>query len=293
MLMPPNLEEKVPQGHLSRFISRVVDQLEIEEINDSYSDLGCRAYNPRMLLKILIYGYATGIRSSRRIQKEAREDLVFMWLAGMQEPDFRTISDFRKDRIVDIKGVFRQVLAICGELGMVRCGRISIDGTKIEASSSRNKLTYRKMLERHKEKYEDKVQEILEEAEKLDAEEDKLYGESDGYSGEHVHSIEEIRKALKKVNSEKRKLECQTDKVKSKIAVIDEKIERMGKNRNSYGNTDTDATLMLMKEGHLGVGYNVQMATENQVIVGYGVYQRPNDVHLLQPMIEEIEQNRT
>ena len=79
--------------------------------------------------------------------------------------------------------------------------------------------------------------------------------------------------------------------MRTKIAVIDEKIERMGKDRNSYGNTDTDATLMLMKEGHLGVGYNVQMATENQVIVGYGVYQKPNDVHLLQPMIEEIEQN--
>ena len=75
------------------------------------------------------------------MQKESREDLVFMWLAGMQEPDFRTISDFRKDRIKDIKQLFNnQVLGICYELGMVQCGKISIDGTKIEANSSRNKL---------------------------------------------------------------------------------------------------------------------------------------------------------
>ena len=272
-------------------IGRVVDQLEIEEIKSSYSDIGCRAYNPKMLLKILIYGYSTGMRSSRRIQKETREDVVFMWLAGMQEPDFRTISDFRKERIGNIKDIFQQVLDIYEELGMVKCGRISIDGTKIEANSSRNKVTYRKMLEKRRSKYEEKTQEILEEAEKLDVEEDGLYGESDGYSTEHIHSAGEIKKALNKINREKKKLACRTEKVQSKITVIDEKIEKMGKNRNSYGNTDTDATLMLMKEGHLGVGYNVQMATENQVIVGYGVYQRPNDVHLLQPMIEEIEQN--
>ena len=125
------------------------------------------ASNPKMLLKILIYGYSTGIRSSRRIQKETREDLVFMWLAGMQEPDFRTISDFRKDRINNIKSIFQQVLDICGELGMVKCGRISIDGTKIEANSSRNKVTYRKMLAKRRGKYEENIQEIFEEAEKL------------------------------------------------------------------------------------------------------------------------------
>jgi len=103
MLMPPNLADKVPEGHLARFINKVVDQLDIAEIEKGYSELGCHAYHPRLLIKLLIYGYSIGIRSSRRIQKESREDLVFMWLAGMQEPDFRTISDFRKAKIVDIK----------------------------------------------------------------------------------------------------------------------------------------------------------------------------------------------
>jgi hypothetical protein len=135
------------------------------------------------------------------------------------------------------------------------------------------------------------VEEILKEAERIDEEEDQLYGDKDGYSLDRQFSPEEIKQAMKKVKREKEKLGRKAEKIETKIGVIDKKLERMGNERNSYGNTDQDATLMLMKEGNLGVGYNVQMGTENQVIVGFGVYQRPNDNHLLQPMIVEIEQN--
>lgn len=291
MLMPPNLDEKVPEGHLARYISRLVDELDIREIEQGYSELGCRAYHPRMLLKLLLYGYSMGIRSSRRIQKETREDLVFMWLAGMQEPDFRTISDFRKDRIKDITSLFIQVLGVCRELGMVSCGKISIDGTKIEANSGKKKVTYRKKLETSKAKYEEEVERILREAEQVDAEEDRLYGDKDGYTLDRGYTPEEIRKALNKVKQRKEILARQAEKVQAKMSALKEKLQRMGNDRNSFGNTDHDGTLMLMKEGHLGVGYNVQMATENQVILGFGVFQKPNDSRLLQPMIEMVEQN--
>jgi len=291
MLMPSSLEEKVPEGHLARYVSKLVDELDISEIEQGYSNLGCHAYHPRMLIKLLVYGYCIGIRSSRRIAKEAHEDVIFMWLAGLQEPDFRTISDFRKDRLKDIRKLFKQVLETCRELGMVSCGKVSIDGTKIEANSGKNKLTYRKKLERSRLRYEEKVDEILAEAERVDAEEDRLYGDKDGYTLERDYSSEEIRGALQRVKKGKEKLERETEKVEAKIAAINQKLERMGAGRNSFGNTDRDATLMLMKEGSLGVGYNVQMATENQVILGFGVYQRPNDVNLLQPMIEEVERN--
>lgn len=207
-----------------------------------------------------------------------------MWLAGMQEPDFRTISDFRKDRIKDIRKLFNQVLEICYKLGMVQCGKISIDGTKIEANSGRNKVTYRKKLEKSKARFEEKIDEIMKEAADIDAEEDRLYGDKDGYSLDHGYTSEEIREAMKKLQREKKKAE-------EKLAVVDEKLERMGEDRNSFGNTDKDATLMLMKNDSLGVGYNVQMATENQVIVGFGVYQDRADTHLLQPMIAEVEHN--
>ena len=289
MLMPPSLEDKVPQDHLARYISKVVEQLDIGEIEDKYSELGCQAYHPRMLLKVIVYGYSVGLRSSRRIQRGIREDLVFMWLAGMQEPDFRTISDFRKDRIGNIKRLFKQVLEICYELGMVRCGKISIDGTKIEANSGRNKITYRKKLEKSKASYESQVEELLKEAERIDAEEDRLYGDKDGYSLERQYTSEEIKKAMKKVHLEK--LERHKGKAEAKVEAVNEKLKRMGDRRNSFGNTDKDATLMLMKNDSLGVGYNVQMATENQVIVGFGVYQNPADTKLLEPMIEEVAHN--
>ncbi len=263
--------------------------MDLSGIERGYSDLGCHAYHPRMLLKVIIYGYSIGLRSSRRLQKELREDMVFMWLAGMQEPDFRTVSDFRKDRLKDIRTIFSQVLEICVQLGMVRCGKISIDGTKIEANSGQHKITFRKKLERSMSGYEAKVEAILKEAEEVDAEEDRLYGDKDGYSLERPYTCEEIKQALKKLERQKGKLERDKEKVQTKAAVVKEKLDRMGEGRNSFGNTDPDATLMLMKDESLGVGYNVQMATENQVIIGFGVFQRPADNRLLQPMLEEVK----
>ncbi len=291
MLMPPNLEDKVSPDHLARYISRVVDELDISDIEEGYSELGCHAYHPRMLLKVLLYGYSIGLRSSRRLQKAIREDVVFMWLAGLQEPDFRTISDFRKDRIKDVKRLFGEVLGICTELGMVQCGRVSIDGTKLEANSGRHKLTFRKKLEKSRASYEAKIEEILKEAERVDAEEDRLYGDKDGYSLERPYTPGEMKKVLEKLKRERGALEREQAKLETKAAIVNGKLEWLGAGRNSLGNTDPDATLMLMKNESLGVGYNVQMATENQVIVGFGVFQRPADNRLLQPMIEEVEHN--
>ncbi len=105
-----------------------------------------------------------------------------MWLAGMQEPDFRTISDFRKARVGDTKRLFQQVLDVCVQLGMVKCGKINLDGTKIEANSGKHKLTFRKTLEKRKIGCREEVEQILKEAEEIDAEEDALYGDQDGYS---------------------------------------------------------------------------------------------------------------
>jgi len=291
MLLPPSLEEKVSDDHLARYINEAVDEMDIRAIEERYSGLGCHAYHPRMLLKVIIYGYCIGIRSSRRLQKELEEDVVFMWLSGRQEPDFRTISDFRKDRLKEIQSIFNQVLELCAELGMIRCGKISIDGTKLEANSGKHKITFRKKLEKSLAGYEAKVAEILKEAEEVDAEEDRLYGEKDGYSLEKPCTSEDIKKALKKLKQKKAGLAKQKEKVQIKITVVSEKLKRLGENRNSYGNTDPDATLMLMKNDSLGVGYNVQMATENQVVVAYGVFQRPADNRLLRPMVEEVERN--
>jgi transposase len=291
MLLPPSLEEKIPERHLSRVVSKVIENLDIKDIEETYSDLGTHGYHPRMLLKVVLYGYSIGVRSSRKIQRGTREDLVFMWLAGMQEPDFRTISDFRKAKIKDVKKLFRQVLDSCKEIGLVKCGTICLDGTKIQANNSKNKMIYRKSLEKRMIKYEDEIDKILEEAERIDREEDELYGDYDGYSLDRMPSDKEIEKAVKKVQKKREKMERRWNKTVEKAEVVEERLKRMGNNRNSNGNTDKDATLMQMKEGYLAPGYNVQFATENQVIVSYGVFPRPADMKLLKPMIEEIERD--
>lgn len=291
MLLPPNIGDKIDDNHIARFISMAIDKMSLAEIESSYSELGCRAYSPRMLLKVLLYGYSIGIRSSRKLQQKIREDIVFMWLAGMQDPDFRTISDFRKLKLLNVKDLFRQVLEMCKELGMVKCGKVAIDGTKIEANCGRNKITYRKNIERRKQTLEEQIDLIFEEVEAIDQEEDKLYGEKDGYSLDRVYTEEEIKNALEKIKKKKQTTENKLKKKKIAKLVVEEKLKKLGDSRNSYGITDNDATLMQMKEGYLAPGYNVQIATENQVILGYGVYQNRTDVHLLEEMVNEVENN--
>lgn len=112
-LLPPNLEDILSPDHLARLISKVVDEMNLDFIESTYSPDGCQAYHPRMLTKVLIYGYTIGIRSSRKLADRLAEDIVFMWLSGRQTPDFRTISDFRKDRLGEVKKIFIQALTLC------------------------------------------------------------------------------------------------------------------------------------------------------------------------------------
>ncbi|MBU0651126.1 IS1182 family transposase [bacterium] len=290
LLLPPNLSDKIDKEHICRVINKIVERLDISRLENLYSIKGRKAYHPRMLLKVLVYAYSLGLRSSRRIEKATKEDLVFMWLSCMQEPDFRTINRFRKDTLKDVKEIFLQVLEVCRDLKLVRCGKIVIDGTKIEANASRNKATYRKELNRREEIYKKKIDEIFREADEIDELEDKKYGDWNGYSLDREYTTEEIEEAMAKLKTNKKQTK-ELNTAINKLEEIREKKERIGENRNSYGNTDKDATVMRMKRGETGLGYNVQFATEDQVILGYGVYQRANDLKLLEPMIEEVEQN--
>ena len=124
-LLPQDLESKIAPDYLAKLISKAVDDMNLSFIEDAYSSDGQHAYNPRMLLKILIYGYAVGIRGSRKLADRLKEDIVFIWLAGRNTPDFRTIADFRKDKLHDFKQIFEQVLKTCFSLNMVKVGKVS------------------------------------------------------------------------------------------------------------------------------------------------------------------------
>ena len=208
-LLPPNLSDIINKDHIARLINHSVDKMDLSFIEDKYSTNGQRAYDPRMILKILVYGYVSGSRSSRKMSDRLKEDVVFMWLSGRQEPDFRTISDFRKDKLGDFKKIFEQVLETCFALGLTRVGKVSIDGTKIQANASKNKAIYRKQLAQRKEFIKQKVSDIIKEAEELDKQEDELYGNSTPNRTGKVFNDKEIEQAMKKIEKQKEKLEKQ------------------------------------------------------------------------------------
>lgn len=148
-LLPPALQDWLPEGHLAFFISDVVKQLDLSPIFSVYEDepRGYPPYHPAMLVKILLYGYCLGIPSSRKIAKRCEEDIGFRVLAANNTPDFRTISDFRKRHLKMLKAFFVDVLRLCQEAGLVTLGHVALDGSKIKANASKHKaMSYGRMF---------------------------------------------------------------------------------------------------------------------------------------------------
>ena len=178
LLLPAALQEWLPDDHLAYFISDVVDQLDMSEITARYERerRGGPPYHPRMMVKALLYGYCVGVASSRRIAQRLHEDIAFRVLAANNTPDFRTISDFRKDNLDALSGLFVQVLALCRQAGLVKLGHVALDGTKVKANASKHKaMSYGRMKEREAQLAAE-VAELLERAREVDEEEDRRYG---------------------------------------------------------------------------------------------------------------------
>ena len=179
LLLPAALREWLPDDHLAYFISDVVDQLDLSSITARYEGerRGGPPYHPRMMVKVLLYGYCIGVASSRRIAQRLHEDIAFRVLAANNTPDFRTISDFRKDHLGALSGLFLQVLAFCQRAGLVKLGHVALDGTKVRANASRHKaMSYKRMKEKE-EQLAAEVAELLRRAQEVDEEEDRRYGQ--------------------------------------------------------------------------------------------------------------------
>ena len=178
LLLPAALREWLPDDHLAYFISDVVDQLDLSSITARYEGerRGGPPYHPRMMVKVLLYGYCVGVASSRRIAQRLHEDIAFRVLAANNTPDFRTISDFRKDHLGALSGLFLQVLAFCQRAGLVKLGHVALDGAKVRANASRHKaMSYRRMKEKEAQLAAE-VAELLRRAQEVDDEEDRRYG---------------------------------------------------------------------------------------------------------------------
>ena len=178
LLLPAALQEWLPDDHLAYFISDVVDQLDMSKVTARYERerRGGPPYHPRMMVKVLLYGYCVGVASSRRIAQRLHEDIAFRVLAANTTPDFRTISDFRKDNVDALSGLFVQVLALCQQAGLVKVGHVALDGTKVKANASKHKaMSYQRMKEKAAQLTAE-VAELLRQAQAADDEEDRRYG---------------------------------------------------------------------------------------------------------------------
>src|ERR1700753_821593 len=179
LLLPPNVQDFVPKGHVSRFIVELVRQsLDLQEITGSYvSGLGQPPFDPRMMVALLLHGYASGLYSSRRIAKACRERNDFVMIVALDPPDFRTISDFRKRHLKALGALFLQVLKLCETAGLVKLGHVALDGTKIKANASKHKaMSYERMKKREAE-LKAEVARMLAAAEAADAQEDETFGQ--------------------------------------------------------------------------------------------------------------------
>jgi transposase len=288
LLLPPSLRDWLPEDHLAYFVSDVVDQLDLSAIESVYEEeeRGQPPYHPRMMAKILLYGYCVGVFSSRRMEKKLREDVGFRVLAAGNEPDFRTISDFRKLHLAALQGLFDQVLGITLQAGTMKLGRVVLDGSKVRANASKHKaMSYGRMQEDEK-RLKEEVKRILAQAEATDAEEDARYG-PDRRGDELPPELARRETRLKRIREAKRVLEERAREQANSKGQAEEKAEPEAKMQ--YNFTDPESRIMKGADS-FEQAYNVQIAVEPdlQLIVGQLVTQEANDKQQMQPVVEVI-----
>ena len=298
LLLPPSLDELVPENHMVRVVDAVIDRLDISDILSTYRGGGNSAFNPKMMLKVLVFAYLSNVYSSRRIEELLRRDIYFMWLAGMKRPDFRTINYYRGKRLKEgFDTVFTQVVRLLHEEGFVSLKVQYIDGTKIESVANKYTFVWRGSVEKYDARLKAKTEALLRQIEQNHAIENQENPVPEELTAKEVTKrVERIKEKVDADNlgKEERKAlkQIETDSV-PRMNRYREQLETMG-SRNSYSKTDPDATFMRMKEdamlnGQLKPGYNVQISTENQFITNFGIYQRPTDTLTMISYLESFK----
>lgn len=297
-LIPPSFDELIDAKHVVRVLSRIVDQISIDPILEQYVGGGSSRYHPRMLMKVLIYGYMNNIYSSRKIEAQLKVNIHFMWLSGMSTPDHHTINRFRGDRLKGIlKEVFMQVSHLLAEAGYLSLSRVFVDGTKIHANANRYSFVWAKSLKTNRAKLTKQLEELWEYAQEVAGQEMNQESTPDfvDVNSEQIQqTVEKIDRALKGKSIEssmKTKLSKAKKEWPERMAKYEQQEELLA-GRNSYSKTDPDATFMRMKEDHgenaqAKPGYNLQISTNEQMIVNYTIHQSPADTTTLRDHLDE------
>jgi transposase len=289
LLLPPSLRDWLPEDHLTYFVSDLVDHLDLSAITAGYEEeeRGYPPYHPIMLTKVLVYAYCVGVFSSRKIQRRLVEDVGFRVLAAGNTPDFRTIADFRKTHLAALKGFFEQVLQVARDLGTRQVGRVAVDGSKVKANASKHKaMSYGRMQEK-RQQLRDEVQQLLAQAEAVDAAEDAEYG-PDRRGDELPAELQRRESRLQRIREATRALKA---RAKADAAAKGQPVESAKPDpKAQYNFTDPESRIMKGPDGFVQA-YNVQVAVDElQLIVGQAVTQETNDKKQLLPMIRTIEQ---
>jgi transposase len=323
LLLPPNLNDWIGEGHLALFISDTIDTLDLGEIYADYvheTERGNLAYHPAMMLKVLVYGYCVGVMSSRKIEKACWDDVAFRVLSADQHPDFQSIARFRRRHLKALPNLFKQVLRLAQEAGLVKLGLIALDGTKIKANASKHKaMSYERLVE-NEARLKKEIAELLSRAQATDSDEDNRFGadkRGDELPAElnrretRLAAIQKAKAALeaeaKAMHEAEQKAELKKQKEKEenkkdkggkppkKGGGLKSKKKSAAPKPNAQRNfTDPDSRIMWNTNSKsFEQAYNAQAAVdaEAQIIVAAALTQEGNDKQQLLPMIKEVRRN--
>lgn len=323
LLLPPSLDEWLPEGHLARFVAELVGEaLDLSAVYAGYAGVrGYPPYDPRLMLRLLIYGYMTGVRSSRAIERKCVDDVGFRWLAADQAPDFRSIARFRRRHLDALAELFLQSLRLAQRLGMVKMGRVALDGTKLQANASRHKAMSHARLVAKEEQVEAEVAELeatvaalLADAEAVDAVEDARYG-VDGKDADLPAELDRREKRLARLQAARVQIEAEaaakararaedTERRRQQRAGEDDeqKITDAGqgaaqgatpKPKAQANFTDPQSRIMKMSTGAYAQAYNAQAVVDDahQVITASDVTDCASDCPSYTPMMDQSAAN--
>jgi transposase len=309
-LLPPSLDEWLPDDHSARFISEVVEELlDLDGIYSSYIEAsGAPPYDPKMMLKLVLYSYSIGVTSAREMERRCYVDVAFRWICANIAPDHRSISRFRRRHLDSLKDLFLQVLRLCGQAGLVKLGRIALDGTKLRANASRRKAMSYDHITPRMEQLEKEVAEILAEAEAIDEAEDKAFG-VDNRGDEVPAELARRETRLSKLRAAKEAIETDakqkareqaiknatkkgksTPEIAEAAAQAEETAVADPKAQRSF--TDPESRMMKTNDGY-HYAYNGQAVVDekSQVIISAEITQAAADVNQLMPMIKVTREN--
>lgn len=321
LMMPPSLEDWLPEGHLARFISDVVAELDLSAIYQSYDEKdgrGQAAYHPVMMVKLLFYGYCVGVMSSRKIEAATYDHVAFRYLAANEHPDHDSIAEFRRRHLPAMMALFLEVLQLCRKAGLVKLGHVALDGTKIKANASQDRnRTYGRLTQQEQELAQ-QVEQMLAEAERADQAEDQRFGR--GRRGDELPpELAERHRRLQKIRAAKAELERQArEEAERKKAEAEERLREREQKAQQAGHrlrgrlpripdpeqakpetedqvnlSDPDSRVLRERQGSFVQGFNAQAAVDGQaqIIVAADVTQARNDRAQLVPMLQQVEQN--